>query len=111
MARLDHTRRLSLSPGKAGETNPTSRLKLRGTFGRDSQSYAVRAGGTRGRPPVRAKIVYRLFRFAHEFLRDTARAVAPVSGYQIIALYLAAFGAWAFRRRAAGLGLQGTGDS
>lgn len=45
-------------------------------------------------------IAYGLFRFAHEFLRDTPRVTGPVSGYQIIALLVAAFGAWAFHRRA-----------
>jgi phosphatidylglycerol:prolipoprotein diacylglycerol transferase len=50
-------------------------------------------------------IAYGLFRFAHEFLRDTPRVAGFVSGYQLIALSLAAFGAWAFRRRAAGLEL------
>ena len=48
-------------------------------------------------------IAYGLFRFTHEFLRDTPRVAGPISGYQLIALSLAAFGAWAFRRRAAGL--------
>ena len=49
-------------------------------------------------------IAYGLFRFMHEFLRDTPRVIGFVSGYQLIALSLLAFGAWAFRRRAAGLG-------
>ena len=48
-------------------------------------------------------IAYGLFRFTHEFLRDTPRVAGPISGYQLIALSLAAFGAWVFRRRAAGL--------
>jgi len=48
-------------------------------------------------------IAYGLFRFTHEFLRDTPRVAGPISCYQLIALTLAAFGAWAFRRRAAGL--------
>ncbi len=45
-------------------------------------------------------IAYGLFRFAHEFLRDTPRVVAGLSGYQFIALALVGFGIWAFRRRA-----------
>lgn len=44
-------------------------------------------------------IAYGLFRFAHEFLRDTPRVVAGISGYQFIALALVGFGAWAFWRR------------
>jgi phosphatidylglycerol---prolipoprotein diacylglyceryl transferase len=43
---------------------------------------------------------YGMFRFAHEFLRDTPRAVAGLSGYQFIALAVVAFGAVAFARRA-----------
>ena len=45
-------------------------------------------------------ISYGLFRFAHEFLRDTPRVEEGVSGYQILALGLAAFGTAAFVRRA-----------
>ena len=45
-------------------------------------------------------IAYGLFRFAHEFLRDTPRVVAGLSGYQFIALALVGFGIRAFRRRA-----------
>lgn len=50
-------------------------------------------------------IAYGLFRFAHEFLRDTPRVAGLVSGYQLIALSVAAFGAWAFHHRAARPGL------
>lgn len=45
-------------------------------------------------------IAYGVFRFAHEFFRDTPRVVAGLSGYQFIALALVGFGIWAFRRRA-----------
>ena len=45
-------------------------------------------------------IAYGVFRFAHEFFRDTPRLVAGFSGYQFIALALVGFGIWAFRRRA-----------
>jgi prolipoprotein diacylglyceryltransferase len=37
-------------------------------------------------------VAYGLFRFAHEFMRDTPRIVAGLSGYQIIALLMAALG-------------------
>jgi phosphatidylglycerol:prolipoprotein diacylglycerol transferase len=47
-------------------------------------------------------ISYGLFRFAHEFLRDTPRTEEGVSGYQLLALGLAAFGAAAFVRRRRG---------
>lgn len=56
-------------------------------------------------------IAYGLFRFGHEFARDDARWVGPIGGYHVIALAMAAFGAWrlAGRRRdqriAQGLGL------
>lgn len=42
---------------------------------------------------------YGVFRFAHEFLRDTPRVIAGLSAYQFIALAVAGFGAWAFHRR------------
>jgi len=42
---------------------------------------------------------YGLFRFAHEFMRDTPRIVAGLSGYQIIALGMAALGFAMLRRR------------
>ena len=45
-------------------------------------------------------IAYGLFRFLHEFLRDTPRVAGSVSGYQLIALLVAAFGVLAFHRRA-----------
>lgn len=45
-------------------------------------------------------MAYGLFRFAHEFVRDTPRVAGPVSGYQLIALGVAGFGALAYSRRA-----------
>ena len=44
-------------------------------------------------------IAYGLFRFAHEFLRDTPQIVGPISGYQIAALGIAVLGATGFVRR------------
>lgn len=44
-------------------------------------------------------ISYGLFRFAHEFLRDTPRVEEGMSGYHLLALGLAAFGVAAFVRR------------
>jgi phosphatidylglycerol:prolipoprotein diacylglycerol transferase len=46
-------------------------------------------------------IAYGLFRFAHEFLRDTPKPFLGLSGYQIISLLLAilATAAYAIRRR------------
>ncbi|HEY3861290.1 MAG TPA: prolipoprotein diacylglyceryl transferase family protein [Verrucomicrobiae bacterium] len=46
-------------------------------------------------------MAYGIFRFAHEFLRDTPRILGPLSGYQIAALAVAALGAIGFflRRR------------
>jgi phosphatidylglycerol:prolipoprotein diacylglycerol transferase len=44
-------------------------------------------------------IAYGLFRFAHEFLRDTPRIEERFSGYQVLALGVAAFGVAAFVRR------------
>ncbi len=41
-------------------------------------------------------IAYGLFRFAHEFVRDTPRVVPGISGYQIAALVLALMGAVGF---------------
>jgi phosphatidylglycerol:prolipoprotein diacylglycerol transferase len=38
-------------------------------------------------------IVYGLFRFAHEFLRETPRLIGPFSGYALAALAVAARGA------------------
>ncbi|MBI3879516.1 MAG: prolipoprotein diacylglyceryl transferase [Verrucomicrobia bacterium] len=46
-------------------------------------------------------IAYGLFRFVHEFLRDTPRVFAGLSGYQFAALACAALGAWRFRQRRA----------
>lgn len=49
-------------------------------------------------------IAYGLFRFGHEFLRDNQRLVGAIGGYHVIALLLAAFGAWRYveRRRRPG---------
>jgi phosphatidylglycerol:prolipoprotein diacylglycerol transferase len=44
-------------------------------------------------------ISYGLFRFAHEFLRETPDILGPISGYQIAALGVAALGLWGFVRR------------
>ncbi len=44
-------------------------------------------------------ISYGLFRFLHEFLRNESRVVGPVTGYQLVALVVAAFGAVALVRR------------
>jgi len=44
-------------------------------------------------------IAYGLFRFAHEFLRDTPRMLGPLTGYQIAALAVAGLGAWGFAQR------------
>lgn len=45
-------------------------------------------------------IAYGLFRFGHEFLRDTPKSIAGLSGYQILALATALAAMIAFRRRA-----------
>ena len=42
---------------------------------------------------------YGLFRFAHEWMRDTPRWFGLFSGYQIIALAMAALGVVMFTRR------------
>jgi phosphatidylglycerol:prolipoprotein diacylglycerol transferase len=44
-------------------------------------------------------ISYGLFRFAHEFLRDTPRVAFGVTGYQLIALAVAALSVWRWRER------------
>jgi phosphatidylglycerol:prolipoprotein diacylglycerol transferase len=41
-------------------------------------------------------MAYGVFRFFHEFLRDTPRILGPISGYQIVALAVAALGAMGF---------------
>ena len=41
-------------------------------------------------------IAYGMFRFFHEFLRDTPQIVGPFSGYQFAALGVAALGAVGF---------------
>jgi len=40
-----------------------------------------------------------LFRFFHEFLRETPRVAGPWSGYQILSLAVFGLGAWGFLRR------------
>jgi len=40
-----------------------------------------------------------LFRFIHEFLRETPRVAGPWSGYQILSLAVFVLGAWGFLRR------------
>ena len=47
-------------------------------------------------------IGYGLFRFAHEFMRDTPRVMGILSGYQIAALAVAALGIAGFERRRRG---------
>jgi len=49
-------------------------------------------------------ISYGLFRFAHEFMRDTPRIVGILSGYQIASLAVAALGVIGFERRRRGGG-------
>jgi phosphatidylglycerol:prolipoprotein diacylglycerol transferase len=44
-------------------------------------------------------IGYGLFRFAHEFVRDTPRVAGPFSGYHFAALGVALFGVICFMRR------------
>ena len=44
-------------------------------------------------------ITYGLFRFTHEFWRDTPQILGPISGYQIASLGLVALGATGFVRR------------
>jgi phosphatidylglycerol---prolipoprotein diacylglyceryl transferase len=45
-------------------------------------------------------IGYGLFRFGHEFLRDTPRIILGITGYQIAALMVAGLGMWGFSKRA-----------
>jgi phosphatidylglycerol:prolipoprotein diacylglycerol transferase len=44
-------------------------------------------------------MAYGIFRFFHEFLRDTPQIVGPISGYQIAALGIFALGAAGYARR------------
>jgi phosphatidylglycerol---prolipoprotein diacylglyceryl transferase len=44
-------------------------------------------------------MAYGVFRFVHEFVRDTPPVVGALSGYQLIALLILALGAWGFWRR------------
>lgn len=59
----------------------------------------------RTRPRMRGQlfhvylIAYGIFRFAHEYVRDTPRLVAGISGYQVAAVALIALGALRFRQR------------
>jgi phosphatidylglycerol---prolipoprotein diacylglyceryl transferase len=48
-------------------------------------------------------ICYGLFRFSHEFLRNESRLIGPITGYQLVAVLVAAFGVLAFVRRRASL--------
>ena len=41
-------------------------------------------------------MAYGIFRFLHEFVRDTPRILGPISGYQMIALAVAMLGAIGF---------------
>ncbi len=45
-------------------------------------------------------IAYGIFRFAHEFVRETPRIIGPLSGYAIAALVTAGWGSFAYVRRA-----------
>lgn len=44
-------------------------------------------------------IAYGLFRFGHEFLRDTPRLFWGITGYQVAALAVAGLGLWGFSKR------------
>ncbi|MDB6053283.1 MAG: hypothetical protein JWN25_806 [Verrucomicrobiales bacterium] len=44
-------------------------------------------------------VAYGVFRFFHEFLRDTPRILVGLSGYQIASAMMAGFGFWAFQNR------------
>lgn len=44
-------------------------------------------------------IAYGVFRFAHEFVRDTPQVVGVFSGYQVAALGIVVLGVWGFWRR------------
>lgn len=48
-------------------------------------------------------VAYGLFRFGHEFLRDTPKLASGISGYQIIALIMAGLGGFMFWRRSKSL--------
>ena len=58
--------------------------------------FLRRQGRCRGQLFHLYLVSYGLFRFAHEFVRDTPRMIGPVSGYQFIALGVAVFGAMAY---------------
>src|SRR5207237_4450983 len=45
-------------------------------------------------------ISYGVFRFIHEFFRDTPRPWGGVSTYQVLAIVVVLFGVWRFRVRA-----------
>jgi MYXO-CTERM domain-containing protein len=44
-------------------------------------------------------MMYGLFRFLHEFLRETPQVVGPLSGYQLASLAVFALGFLGFLRR------------
>jgi len=44
-------------------------------------------------------MAYGVFRFFHEFLRDTPKILGPISGYQVAALAIFALGLWRFIER------------
>lgn len=50
-------------------------------------------------------VLYGVFRFVHEFARDTPVLVAGLSGYQIISLLIAGLGGFMFIRRGKAVGL------
>jgi phosphatidylglycerol:prolipoprotein diacylglycerol transferase len=55
-------------------------------------------------------IAYGIFRFLHEFLRDTPPLWGPFSGYQAFALGMVALGVTGYHRRAR-LGKKGGADA
>lgn len=56
-------------------------------------------------------MAYGIFRFAHEFLRDTPQILGPLSGYQVAALGIFALGLTGFlRRRRPGRSLEAAPD-
>lgn len=59
-----------------------------------------RRGALRGQLFHVYLMAYGVFRFSHEFLRDTPRIVGPISGYQIVALGILALGVVRYVQRA-----------
>ena len=47
-------------------------------------------------------MAYGVFRFAHEFVRDTPRVLGPLSGYHLASAALVMLGAWGWGRRSRG---------